>query len=251
MKNKRYLLIGGIAGLVILTVLLLYKNPTPQNAPAQLTLQDILLDGCQTFHQTCFQCHQNGLSNAQLEEGVLPGRSLAKSWEQVPFLDDKSVLNMWELLKPREERTKILNSATEFTRAFPLGISGDPKKAISITEEQYQSLREKVRSMNLEQLNQDFRLSEERKVHRLPGNEDEWRELLICLMVGTKCRRLSDDHGKTAFQHSGENYGSNLSEDKKRNLISFLGLMEAEGALRIDQELKPYFWDNKSCRITF
>lgn len=169
-----------------------------------------------------------------------PARHLAGVWATAPYLHNGSVANLYELLQPSHLRSKMFFVGSREYDSRRLGFRSD-----------FDSL---PRIENLEEKARDLLSHRPGIIARVkglkvkpPANIWEAKIQVACMEYPERCFNVAHE-GNSNAGHEGERFGTNLPDQKKRELIEFLKVLRPEP--EYSQVTNPvYRWDGHSCEI--
>lgn len=168
-----------------------------------------------------------------------PAKQLSSVWATAPYLHNGSVANMYELLKPAKERRRIFFVGSRELDTKNLGFRSDFN-----TLPQIPDLEARAQKIFREDKN---RLELEMGVPMpVPHNMEEARIHAACSVYPARCFFV-DQKGNS---NAGHEFGTNLTDDQRYQLIEFLKVIRAEP--EYSRNLEPvYSWnpEAKTCEV--
>lgn len=169
-----------------------------------------------------------------------PARHLAGVWATAPYLHNGSVPNLYELLKPSHLRSKMFFVGSRQYDQEKLGFRSDFDSLPPI-----ENLEAKAQAL----LDHKVGLIGKIKGMKVKPPENIW-EAKIQVACGTYPERCFDiSHpGNSNRGHEGPQFGTDLSDRRKRELVEFLKVLRPEPEYSLIS--KPvYRWDGLRCQI--
>lgn len=202
------------------------------------------LRGAEVFRDTVLGENSYSGANAyvNLRANPTPGypaRHLASVWATAPYLHNGSVPNLYELLQPAHLRSKMFFVGSRQYDGKKLGFRSDFDSVPEISD--------------LEKKAQELMDARPGIIGRLkglkvksPANIWEAKIQVACLQFPERCFNVAHD-GNSNLGHEGPAFGTDLPEQKKRELIEFMKVLRPEP--EYSQISEPiYKWDGQRCQ---